>query len=1039
MTHFNQNAVYLLNRMTAEKIDQKMRTVRSGRKKYERSWIWELIQNAKDKANIDFPNKKVSIKIELFDDELIFSHNFGYFTQYNIEGLIRQINSEDKDREDVIVENKNINPSIGRFGTGFMTTHLLSEKVKVKGVYKTEDGFKKIGFSLDRSSQERNGLIQSVDTSFKEAEESLSISELISYVDFSAFNTQFIYCLEESGLSIAETGLTDLEASLPYTMIFVDGIKEVIVQKGNEKIIFEKREPKQLSEEIMLVEIVKTVNGTSSVLSFAHLFKNLTGIALPIEPEGETFRILPFPDDLPMLFLHFPLVGTENFHFPVVVNNPFFEPTEPRDGIYLLDDCDDSKSVTDQNYILEATELFQILVPFAVNQNWQNLYLLGRTDLPNISEEYFSKSWFKINVQQPLRSKLLSARIVQSEKERIPLETAIFPYSHKSKINTLWELIYPLHCEKLPCKEDLHHWHSIIDSHWGKDLRFDINKLIQEISAFGSLEYLVKKVQMSEEEAIQWLDQIINFAFELEESNLLKEYAIIPNQYGIFKKKEELWHDQSIPSELKLVLRTLGTDWKNSLQHKSVKSFVPPIKKGQDDIITLVNSLIKNNFNHTLTKNGVLLLASLIPDEELSTDSSRVSLWKFVKDLHPNCPEIQGVKGFDKSAWEESDKWLIKDLCSSISSNETINNLSNQINKPAIPWLHDFVIFLSKSGLNSRLNDYKLLPNQLGYLKKKEELSLDNEIDIDLKEICEGLTKNLKGKLLDTGIFLEIENRNISNSDVAKYISDKAIEIYQNDHGQNRGQETKNLFEKLLKWMYDHGEEASRRLFKDLYERRNLVLRTDEENIQAINFRQHILNNPNGYSEEDVMTFINTPKDKFIAFTTDDFEKRVQEEVEKRLSGANSKEIDPNELILNLGITSQEDLLKAMEKFEGTAIGEALTHLSSTTDFSYVHRIINRAKENIKSLLATKSEYNIANWNEDSFTVISGIEKNGFPIKLVIRPSDGNQIIVWYPEEFEALEQRSSFAELWHDNDRQQGIYSFGSFLRKTKTNRLPV
>jgi len=252
--------------MTAEKIDAKMCTVRSGRKKYERSWIWELIQNAKDKATIDFPIEKVSIKIELTDDQLSFCHNFGFFTQYNVEGLIRQINSEDKDREDVILKDENSNPSIGRFGTGFMTTHLLSENVAVSGLYKDGSNFKNIEFSLDRSSEDRNILIDSIDTSFKEAESSLSLSPNVSSPDFSRFNTKFTYHLEPGINQIAETGLSDLDTSLPYTLIFVEGIKEVIVSKENEEIVFEKREPKQLSDEIQLIEIVKSVNGESTVL-----------------------------------------------------------------------------------------------------------------------------------------------------------------------------------------------------------------------------------------------------------------------------------------------------------------------------------------------------------------------------------------------------------------------------------------------------------------------------------------------------------------------------------------------------------------------------------------------------------------------------------------------------------------------------------------------------------------------------------------------------------------------------------------------------
>jgi hypothetical protein len=1040
MTQFNQNAVYLLNRMTAEKIDQKMRTVRSGRKKYERSWIWELIQNAKDKATKDFPNEKVSIKIDLTDDQLIFSHNYGFFTQYNVEGLIRQINSEDKDREDCIIKEENTNPPIGRFGTGFMTTHLLSEKVEVMGLYKEGLSFKNIRFSLDRSGLDRNSLVKSVDTSFTEAESSLSLSKLVESPDFTDFNTKFIYHLEEDKKPIAETGLRDLESSLPYTLIFVEGIKEVIVNTTNQKIVYEKRDPKPISHDINLIEIVKTVNGECTLLKLVQLKKNLTSIALPIEIIEEKVYLLPLSGNLPQIFLHFPLVGTENFHFPVVVNNPFFEPTEPRDGIYLLDDSQDSKSVTDQNYMKEARELFSILLPFAVDNDWKNLYHLARTTIPNISEEYFSKSWFKAVIQKPLRDQLIESEIVQTETDRILLKNGIFPYAQESKIEKMWDLLSPIYNQSLPRKEDIHLWHKIIDSHWSKDLRIDIKKLIQEISTIGSIEQLVIQKGFTEENALEWLDQVIEFVFELEEEKLLNDFSIIPNQYGEFKKKDDLWLDQEIPAELKSVLKKLGKDWEASLQNNGISSHMPPIKKSQEDIVSMINTFIKNNPNYPYLKAAILELTSLISSNGNEVNPIRVSLWNFTSDFYPETPQKLTVKGIEKTVWEESDKWLIKTLCAKIASDQTIDTLTTTLKKPAVSWLHDFVIFLGKSGFSSLLNDHKLLPDQLGTLKKKTELSLDNEIDAELKEICEGLTSSLKSKLLDTGIFLDIENRSISTQDVAKMISEKVTEIYNTDHGNNRAQTTKNLFEKLLKWMFDNGEVISKNLFNDLYDRRNLVLRTDEENIQAIEFRQSILNNTNGYTEEDIIKFIRTPKEDIVAYTTDEFEKRVEEEVRRRLGiEPEHKELDPNELMLNLGITSEADLFKALEAFDGSSIGDALLHISTTTDFSYVHGIIMRAKENVKSYLSTMPAYNIENWKEESFTVITGIEKNGFPIKLVIRPSDGNQVIIWYPEEYETLDQRNSFAELWHDNDVEQRVYSFGKFLRKTKTSRLPV
>ena len=40
-------------------------------------------------------------------------------------------------------------------------------------------------------------------------------------------------------------------------------------------------------------------------------------------------------------------------------------------------------------------------------------------------------------------------------------------------------------------------------------------------------------------------------------------------------------------------------------------------------------------------------------------------------------------------------------------------------------------------------------------------------------------------------------------------------------------------------------------------------------------------------------------------------------------------------------------------------------------------------------------------------------------------------------DEFETLEK--SNAELWYDNGAEQGIYSFGRFLKKAKISRMPI
>ncbi len=1042
MSRFNKDAVYLLNRMTAEKIDAKMRTVRSGRNKYERSWIWELIQNAKDKATIDFPSEKVSILVKLCNNQFTFSHNFGYFTMQNVEGLIRQINTEDKDREDVLVQNTQINPPIGRFGTGFMTTHLLSEKVQVNGLYKDENAYKKVEFSLDRSSTERNELVESVNTSFEQAEGSVGNSQIVSNPNFSNYNTIFTYHLDEYSKKIAQTGLDDLSISLPFTLIFVDGIKQLTIIQGNEQILYEKKEPQTLYNEVQFIEIDKIVNGQVETLNYVFLSKNLTRIALQVEIKSNTFYIKDFAEKLPYIFLHYPLIGTENFYFPVIVNNPFFEPTEPRDGIYLLDDIRDEKSIIDQNFIKEAVDLFLVLLPYAVANNWQSLYNLAKTDLPNQDEDYFAKSWFKSNIQKPIRTRLLESEIVQTETSRILLENALFPYATESKIEKVWQLAKVLHKDKLPKLEHIHEWHKIIDSTWDKDLRYDLKKMVVEIASHNNIPNLMSRVGLGKQETLTWLNDVIEFVVS-EDEKLLSDYAIIPNQYEDFKKKENLWADESVPEELKNVLRILKEDWRSSLRHKSIPAYQPTVKKDIDDIVNRINIIITANSVSTI-KTAVLDLLSCFPNSN-ELPKERNKFWNFAKDFYPCTPDKKELENWVKSiaVWDECDKWFMRNLICDISQYQNTSKLTTYLNSDSLLWLHELVIFISNQRFETCLNEYAILPNQKGDFRKKKDLFVDKDHNPqkpkplnDLKNILELLGCDCRAELLATEIALDIEGKSQTTKEIAQKITERVQQLLREEVQKHRQESTKQVFSKLLLWFHENEPQAEE-YFADLYEKRHR-LRSDDEIIADIKFRQSLLSNTNGYTEDEILKLVNTPKDKLHILSDEELEQEIQKRLRQINEDKTNKElIDPEKLLVSLGIIDLEELENAQKKYVGTKIGEALQHLLGTTDFSYVHQIIERAKTNVKAYLGTQPNYNISNWNEESFTVIAGVLKNDREVKIVIRPGDNGQIIIYYANEFETLEKAN--AELWYDNGAEQGIYSFGRLLRRANISRIPL
>ena len=92
-----------------------------------RRWIWELIQNATD---VKYDNEKISIQIILNKDTLEFKHNGKFFTINNILGLLQQVSSKNS---------QNLEGQTGKFGTGLIGTHLLSDIINVKGILCKEE------------------------------------------------------------------------------------------------------------------------------------------------------------------------------------------------------------------------------------------------------------------------------------------------------------------------------------------------------------------------------------------------------------------------------------------------------------------------------------------------------------------------------------------------------------------------------------------------------------------------------------------------------------------------------------------------------------------------------------------------------------------------------------------------------------------------------------------------------------------------------------------------------------------------------------
>ena len=285
-----------------------------------RRWPTELLQNARD---LSTPDRPVRVRIELTDDSVRFLHSGRPFSVKDILSIINQVSS------------KSPGEGVGQFGTGFLSTFQLSMRVDVRSWMK-EDGepYRPFHVCLDRSGTTH----EAISAAIRQAMEDLKAAdraEPAEYLDRSALNTEFCYHLQDQrSRKIARMGVEDLRRTLPCILLFsrMLGEAELAIRTADcqETLSFRRGTETELSGGLRRQEIL--CGGRPQVWYTTQK----DDIALAAAWDGER-GFLPLPDLSPRLYIDFPLVGSDQFPFPVVLNSLRLRPNEPRSSVSLVE------------------------------------------------------------------------------------------------------------------------------------------------------------------------------------------------------------------------------------------------------------------------------------------------------------------------------------------------------------------------------------------------------------------------------------------------------------------------------------------------------------------------------------------------------------------------------------------------------------------------------------------------------------------------------------------------------------------------------
>lgn len=526
-----------------------------------RRWVWELIQNACDCCR---DGEQVDIGITFNGKSILtFSHNGKGFNEENLWSIVTQISSKQSD-----------DSTTGQFGTGFITTTLLAPQISIASFL--ENNGNSFVLNLDRSGQTREEIRQSVESNIQ------LIENVISKTDTSCEKrniTTFTYDLTsslEQGNSIdsINKGIESLGAHLYYLMNFNEKIKSITYNEKKLEVCKREMFPNIPNSNVVTIREVHTGNQT---LLFNSNFE--TGsIAIPLIANGGFWNFGEIPETVARLYCNFPLIGSEDYPFPVVLNADNFNVEIDRNGIFEADPSNIA-------IIQKAINQFNVVLEYFSNQPQMNNFYLCKFDRQQMSE-------YRRNLKKQLDTIIMSKNMVETNHgSLLPINDTkgnvqiSVPRTQRDEFKKeVWTLFSKIPNLTIPTFQSADGWRDVINN----DINLD--DIIKKQLIDKSLEEF--KEWFGGEKTIEWLNEYYQLLCEVYKGDFDK--VVVPNNEGTFCQPRELILVDNILPELREILAMVDNSIETRFVYPGItvpekmKAFIPTFTN--EDIAEKISS-----------------------------------------------------------------------------------------------------------------------------------------------------------------------------------------------------------------------------------------------------------------------------------------------------------------------------------------------------------------------------------------------------------------------------------------------------------------
>lgn len=526
-------------------------------------WPFELLQNALD-AGPRPERDVVTVNLRQEDGQTIFQHDGAAFSAQELAALLSGGSSKDFGAED----------TTGRFGTGFLVTHVLADRMSLQGLIALGRGYESFSLDINRSGDEEQIL-----ENIHQCSQAIERAEQIPDAE-AVPSARFIYPMQNE--ETFALGIDAFRAALSYlygTCPRLGNVHLTAPSLGDELWIPGQVSTIRMSGGIAWDRLIDVRRSGETyqyrILRFALSDKPRASALVLLESAGDIWQLgLPGDADA-RIYRQYPLRSSSFIPINFILDGAF-EPDQER-SIVLMND-------SDRQALSEGFSAAALAAHYAFEHRFAGAHLLSKVDALNAGfnpTDQDETAWWLQQLAQ-LANVVGNFPIVQTASDAVPaLPTdgvyADFVSPHllnevgapDTSVDRLWPLLNEASDLIPPIKELAADWTAIADSWARLGVRANLVTVeglaswVRGDTAEGSEAAEISELRVIGDK-IDWLARYLDVVGECwhnrggTDSEILR--SLLPNQRGALCSPEKLRRDGGIADELKDICEAVGFD-----------------------------------------------------------------------------------------------------------------------------------------------------------------------------------------------------------------------------------------------------------------------------------------------------------------------------------------------------------------------------------------------------------------------------------------------------------------------------------------------